>query len=292
MEIIENNLFKIEINPNGGALNSIYDKVNNKNLMYEPDIRSWSGKDVVIFPFVARLKDSKYLVDGKEYFLKNHGVIRYEVLNVKRISKTELSCYLKYNEKTLSIYPYKFYFEVNYKLIFNELFITYKIKNLDDKDIYYSFGGHPALKVSGIENEKGFEFRDTHLLFLDDIKTKRYVLNEDGSLIVNKIDEVINKDILVNKKMIVDAKTLIYDAKNINNVILKTNGYSFSFNIKKCEVLAIWTMEGFGDYICVEPWWGIPDYENPNLELKDKPLIHKLSIGKEEVSGYSIRISK
>ena len=92
--------------------------------------------------------------------------------------------------------------------------------------------------------------------------------------------------------MISDSKTLIFDAKDINNVILTTNGYSYKFDISEAEILAFWCDPHFGDYICVEPWWGIPDIINPNPELKDKPLMHSLNPKESEEKGYTIVISK
>ena len=97
---------------------------------------------------------------------------------------------------------------------------------------------------------------------------------------------------MVDKKMIADAKTLIFDAKDINNVILSTNGYSYKFDVNEAEILAVWTDPYFGDYLCVEPWWGIPDIINPNPELKDKPFMHTLHPTESEEKGYSLVISK
>ena len=77
----------------------------------------------------------------------------------------------------------------------------------------------------------------------------------------------------------------------IDECILRTKKYRFYFDINDAQVLALWTSPGFGDYLCVEPWWGIPDISNPNPELRDKPLIHSLNPNESEVKGYSITIS-
>ena len=71
MLIIENDFLKIELNKHGACLKSIFDKRKNKELLYQPDGRSWSGQDVVIFPVIAALKNHRYKVDGKSYSLKN-----------------------------------------------------------------------------------------------------------------------------------------------------------------------------------------------------------------------------
>lgn len=54
---IENSFLRVEIESLGGALSSIFDKENNDEILYQPEVDSWQGQDVAIFPFVARLKD-------------------------------------------------------------------------------------------------------------------------------------------------------------------------------------------------------------------------------------------
>ena len=247
---------------------------------------------MVIFPFVARLKNGNYKYNNEIYSMKNHGLVRYNNLYILDQSSSLLILGFDYNEDTLKQYPYKFHFEVSYELIDNELIISYKIQNLDNKIIYYGFGGHPAIKTSGYEENDKFIYDNTSLLFKNDIKTKRYVLDEAGYYILGDMKDKLPKELLLNKDFITKEKTLIYDAKDINKLTLITNNYSFEFNISEAEILTLWTSPGLGDYICVEPWWGLPDYINPAPELKDKPLIHSLNIGEVETKKYSIKINK
>lgn len=291
MVVLENEFLKITITLDGGSLTSIYDKKRNNELLYQKDSRSWQGQDVVIFPFVARLKNSKYKVDGLEYSMKNHGLVRYSKLNVWENTNNKAILYLDSTSESLLQYPFNFHFEVIYELNDNILSIRYKIVNTDNKKIYYEFGGHPAFKVFGCENDYGFEISNTILEFPEDINTNRYFLDETGSYIVNKNMVCIPSELVVTKKLIEDAKTIILDANNILECALKTRGYRLYFNLKEAEVLALWTSPGFGDYLCVEPWWGIPDIINPNPELRDKPLMHSLNPKESEEKGYSITIS-
>ena len=292
MYTIENEYLRVTVTVDGGSLTSIYDIKNKQELLYQPDERSWKGQDVVIFPFVARLKNGTYTVDGQEYSMKTHGLIRYSKVSLYKISGDNLTLYFDSNEETLKSYPYRFHFEISYMLNGHVLSIRYKITNTDTKDIYYSFGGHPAIKASGIEKVDGFEFTDTKIEFENTLDVYRYYLDETGNLITGKSINKLARELILNKKMIADAKTLIFDAKDINNAILVTNNHFFKFDTSEAEVLALWTDPHFGDYICVEPWWGIPDIINPNPELKDKPLIHSLKPEESEEKGYSIVISE
>lgn len=57
-------------------------------------------------------------------------------------------------------------------------------------------------------------------------------------------------------------------------------------------VVAIWSMEETGNFICVEPWWGLPDYDIPEEEISKKKEIIELDTQKEFETGYSITVLK
>jgi hypothetical protein len=128
-------------------LTSIFDKRINEELLYQKDERSWMGQDVVIFPVVGRLKSGSYLYDDKEYFMKNHGLIRYNNLDVISHEKDKVILGFKYNTETLLSYPFKFYFEISYYLNNDSLEIEYRVVNLDNKVIYSpNFNGFGIVK--------------------------------------------------------------------------------------------------------------------------------------------------
>ena len=286
---IENDFLKVEVTLEGSALTSIYDKKNNIELLYQKDQRSWMGQDVVIFPVIGTIKDRECVVDNKVYSMKNHGLIRYLKSDVISHTETEIVLGCKYSEQTLLQYPYKFNFEVCYKLTDNELTVEYRVYNLDDKEMYFNVGGHPALIVDGYENEDGFVFDNVKLSFDKEYDVNQYILNEIGNLVSHTSRVTLPKEFEITKDIINEAKTLIYDVTDINQVTLKTNGYEYVFDISECNILAIWSMSGFGNFLCVEPWWGIPDYESTNKKLEEKVLIRKLEPTKTFITNYKIK---
>ena len=62
MSIIKSEYLKVEINETGSTLESLYDKAEERELLWQGSADSWTGKDVTIFPFVGRLKDGYYTV--------------------------------------------------------------------------------------------------------------------------------------------------------------------------------------------------------------------------------------
>ena len=287
---IENEYLKVGVTLNGGSMTSIFNKKINKEVLYQKDVRSWMGQDVVIFPFIGGLKDKEYIVDEKVYSMKNHGLIRYVTLDVVLHNENELVLGYKYNEETLLQYPYKFYFEICYRLEKDELTVEYRIYNLDNKDLYFNLGGHPALIVNGYEDDKSFVYENVKLIFEKKHTVKQFVLNEQGSLISEIKAATLSKELVISKDIIEEAKTLIYDVSEIDKITLISGKCEYIFDISKCNILAIWSKTGFGNFLCVEPWWGVPDFENTSKKIEEKILINKLGINEKFITNYKIKV--
>lgn len=242
---------------------------------------------MVIFPVIAALKNHSYKVDGKSYSLKNHGLIRYNDVYLVNQTEEEITLGFDDNEETLKLYPFKFHFEVTYKLENDKISIKYHVINKNDKTMYFSVGGHPALGVNLINKE--FE---NVVIEVDGVFHKQYLLNEEGSQIVGERNINISGYKKLSKEEITAYHTLIYDARNVKLIKLNINDNCFIFDVLNAPVVAIWSMEETGNFICVEPWWGLPDYDIPEEEISKKKEIIELDPQKEFETGYSITVLK
>lgn len=153
--------------------------------------------------------------------------------------------------------------------------------------MYFSVGGHPALGVNLINGE--FE---NVAIEVDGIFHKQYLLNEEGSQIVGERNINISGYKKLSKEEITAYHTLIYDARNVKLIKLNINDNCFIFDVLNAPVVAIWSMEETGNFICVEPWWGLPDYDIPEEEISKKKEIIELDPQKEFETGYSITVLK
>lgn len=289
MNFIENNDIKLGFTLDGGNMISIFSKKYNKEMQYQVMKKSWQSQDVVIFPFVARLKDKTYTVNGEKYELESHGLCRYNSFKIFDKKDDEVTLLFKSNKETLKRYPFEFEFYVNYKIVNNSINICYKVKNINDFDMYFGIGGHPALKVPFIQKENEDDTSGNFIEFDKEIRTFRYIAN-DKSFQKDKIEFITPKKYEVSKENIRKYGTLILDAKNIKHLVLKRSdgiNINYDFNTK---FVAFWSHPYFGDYICVEPWDSLNDFENGSLELKEKPTINTLSPNSTYLFKYSIKI--
>ena len=55
MQTISNGILEVTVNEKGGLMDSV--KLRGEEYLWQGSELSWKSKDIVIFPFVARLKD-------------------------------------------------------------------------------------------------------------------------------------------------------------------------------------------------------------------------------------------
>src|SRR5690606_14591550 len=129
----------------------------------------------VLFPIVGKLNDHKLRVDGQEFTLPQHGFARNMMFDLCKGVKDSLSFMLHSNEESLKNYPYLFELYVHYKLDGKKITVSYEVKNKDEKDIFFSIGGHPGFNVPVKEGEK---FEDYYLEFEEEETEERFLLND------------------------------------------------------------------------------------------------------------------
>lgn len=271
---LENDCLQVTVQTFGAELSSIINKENNQEYLWQADPKFWNRHAPVLFPIVGRLKDNAYTYNGKNYTLPQHGFARDMVFSLKDQSEDELKFSLKHQNETLENYPFKFEFEISYKLIGSAVKVSYRISNIDNKEIYFSVGAHPAF-ICPLNLEEKF---DDYYLEFDEVESAERHLLSNG-LFNNKTESVLEssnqlpltyglfeKDAIVFKNL--KSTTVSLKSKKSNN------GVKFSFN--GFPYLGIWTKNFGAPFLCIEPWCGLADNEKASGYLSEKEGIIKL----------------
>mgnify|MGYP000044858278 CR=1 FL=1 len=130
-------MLEIKTKKQGAELTSI--QHNGKEMLFDGKT-FWNRQSPVLFPIVGQIKDSKAEIEGQIYKMSQHGFAR----DMEFSQIAENHYVLIYNDETLKKYPYKFELHVIYQIIEDTLQVTYQVKNIDNKKIYFGLGGHPA----------------------------------------------------------------------------------------------------------------------------------------------------
>ena len=277
METIENEYLKVTINNKGALLTSILYKAINEEMLYQIEKDSWPFQDVVIFPLIGK---GEYVYNNQKYEIETrHGFLRNSLLNVEAKEKDKITFSFTSNKETLSVYPFSFKFLITYSLDKSSIKVNTTIVNLDSKTIYFSYGSHTGIRASSEIGSITFD-KDYQLL----------------PLICGLINQNSEENLLFN------CANLKKDSfKKLDTLVFKGNSETLSLftGIKECLItysfdapyFAIWSNANKGEFVCVEPWWGISNYVDEPVDLESRIAINKLKENEKISFSYSLTFS-
>ncbi len=290
MQTINNDFLEVSVAEQGGTLTSILDKSRNAQLLWQGSEDSWTGQDVVIFPFVGRMQDGWYTVDGKRYDMPIHGLCESATFELRELSQDRVVLGLRYSADTLVAYPFKFDFEVTRQVVDRTLYTTMKVVNLDDKPMYFGMGGHPAMALPAKEGAERDDLSGNYLDFGREYCPNNLDLFE-GKYILGK-SQLSKVSRLELTKELMDSYPTVLLCDDIPRVfdLVRADGVRVTFDITTAPILGLWSWENKGGYYCIEPWLATPDCHPVTRELKDKPYILSLFSGEQYQYTFSMTI--
>ena len=239
-----------------------------REMLWCGDASVWEGHAPVLFPICGGLKDGKFLYNGREYFLEKHGYARHSTFDVEKTADNEVVFLLKSDEKSKNVYPFDYEFRVSYILDGNRIEVTFSVANTGAGELYYSVGAHEAYACPG-----GIENYSVELEKRENLDT--YVV--DGNLLEHKTVRVLENDthFPLSYKYF-DNDSLLFKHLKSNSVTLKGADRSIKLDFDDMDYFVLWTVPG-AEYICLEPWCGVPDSVDSDGDIAKKEGIIALN---------------
>lgn len=291
LHTLQNDILKISVANHGAELKSIVELSDGTEYLHDGNPKWWKYTSPVLFPIVGKLVDGKYRAEGKTFELPGHGFARTSEFDCICEQEDEIVFRLNWSEETLKVYPYKFSLEIAYVLRDNRVEIIWTVKNLDDKEIYFSIGAHPALKCPIVDGEN---FDDCYLKFDREENSSRILLLSSGPLSHKKIPTLNGKEFNLNYEIFKDD-ALVFDDLKSDEITLCSRKSSKSIKMiaKGFPFWGIWTPDkGGAPFICIEPWHGHADFEDFNGDISEKDGIRKLPAGGSFDAGYCFVVNE
>ncbi len=287
---LQNAKLSIGVKLTGAELCSIKKIKTGTEYIWQANPKIWSSHAPNLFPIIGALKNGEFIFNNQAYQLPKHGILRNNSnIQLKEQNPDSLIFNLKYSEETLKSYPFKFNFEIKFKLKKNTLTVINKITNLDEKPMYFSVGGHPAFNAPLNEGES---YEDYYLEFDRNLDLNTYLLNEEG-LISSETRTVIRNNNKINlHRNLFDSDALIFKDIKSKKVALKykNSGTVLTVEYNDFKDLGIWAKPA-APYVCIEPWLGYADVEGTTQDIKTKEGIMELMPSETFDASYTITIS-
>ena len=272
MNSISNGFLTIGVKTKGAELCSLKD-ANGTQYLWQADPAIWARHAPVLFPIVGKLRDNRYGLNGKTYELSQHGFARDMEFTLVEQSKNSLVYRLLPDAETRKHYPAEFTLDIIYRLNGNTLEIGYEVTNHGTAIIPFSIGAHPGFNLPGPIEDCFLEFNKTETLnFL--------LLNSKGLLTEETAPGSGTLNILPLSKTLFDRDALILLDFKSDKISLRsrTSPQCLTVEFHGFPQLGIWTKPG-APFVCIEPWYGYADPEQPYGDIMNKPGIRRLSAG-------------
>lgn len=275
---IENERLRVAVAQTGGNLVSVYDKEREQELMWPGDPSSWKFQDVVIFPLIGKPSNG-YDVDGKTYdFRLPHGVARWETYVVDEHTQERLVLRLESNEETLSRYPYRFCLRLIYQLEGKGFSLTYAVSNTEGKRMPYQVGAHAGFQTAGRAIRVEFDRPEPLRNFPFDglLHRPSQLLSSNGVL-------------ELTSELCQEKKAFILDHPCGGCTVTRGDGVRFHYQWKDAPYVNLFCYGNGGEFMCIEPWWGICESPETARELAEKEEMY-IAGAEEQYHTYSCEI--
>ena len=277
---IQNEELTVTVSTFGAELQSVVGK-GGTEFIWEGDPAVWKGKAPILFPICGSLKEKKYIFEGKEYSLPQHGFASRVEYEVEEKTQDSVTFLYASNEETKKCYPFDFEFRVTFGLEKNKLTVDYKVENKDTKAMYFSAGAH-----EGYACPEGYE---AYSVVFSEEETLYHTVLEGPLVTDEKVLIIENEKELPLKKKYFEIDAIVIESLKSRKISLVKRGASKKITLEfpGHDHLLIWTMPE-GKYVCFEPWTGLPDRVGTGFLLTEKESITKLSAGEKTVISHAI----
>ena len=290
MKSLSNDVITLHISEHGAELTSIRAKGN--EYLWQADPKFWNRHSPVLFPFVGRVWNNEYRIDGQVLPMGQHGFARDMEFEQTAKGEHELTFTLLSNAASLAKYPFPFILEISYKLINNSIIVSWNVTNTGDTDMHFQIGAHPAFYYRDLDIEsdkRGF------LDFGRGVSELEYIFpTEKGCTNCERRILKLDDGMMEITTSSFDCDTYIFDKKQLNKITLtdknKQPYLSMSFDTPLVGVWSPAATRPDVPFICLEPWFGRCDSVGYTGELKDRDCIEHLAPGEKFSTSYTITL--
>lgn len=285
---IRNEQLTVRIAAKGAELQSIQSK-DGTEYLWQGDPAYWTSHAPNIFPYVARLTEGKYYLDGQTYGFGNHGLVRYEELVVEEQSETKVVLRLDANEDTLKKYPFNFTYRMIYSLQDNALCMETIVENHDEKRMYFAVGGHPGFNVP---MAPGTRFEDYRIEFPKEAHPYRIILADSGAVTPGQERyDMENRSIALRHDLFDHDAIVLVNAAREASICSDLTDRKVTVSYPDFRYVGFWHKpKTDAPYICIEPWTSLPSREGIIEDLALQGDLVSLDGGKEWRTAWSIKI--
>ena len=287
---IKNEFLTVSAKEAGAELQSLLG-ADGTEYLWQGDSKYWSDRALNIFPYVARLNEGKYYLDGQLHEMAIHGIAPYRDFVVTENDGKRMVFELRSDEKTYAEYPRNFVFRIVYALEGKTLNITFRCENLDRKTMYFGLGGHPGFNVPLVPGKK---FEDYRLRFAQVCEPLRVGFDESCFVTHEDVPFALEHgtDLNLGHQLFDDDAIVLRNMAREVTLECADDSHSVTVRYPGMQYLGLWHWPRTdAPYVCIEPWCSLPADAGKITVFEEQRDLIALDPGKTYDNLWSITIS-
>lgn len=285
MDFLQNGILSAAINPKGAELYSL--ELDGIERIWQGDPAIWGRHAPLLFPFIGRLKDQQYELDGQMIQAPMHGFCRDRMFETVEADDLHVRYRTQDDEETRAVYPFSFTLEVEFRLEENTLIKRHTVTNRSDREMPFELGGHDAYRTTLIPGET---MADYAIAFEGVDHLEPFAMDETGTLDLPKGHIPLEGPLLTKLPQDVGLDTIVLEGLPVRKATLvsRKSPRKVTMEFEDFPYLGIWTAQKgvVTNYICIEPWSTLPDGHFMGRKLTDKPGIVVLAPGEQKTLTF------
>ncbi len=284
---IQNGTLVVEVSEEGAELQSLRLREGTE-LLWQGDPEFWSGRAPVLFPFVARLTEGRYSMDGRIREMPIHGFASGSSFHAVENTGRRLTLQMEDSGETLRMYPRRFAFRVIFELRGPVLAVTYEVENRDAVPMRFGLGGHPGFNVP---LEPGSKFEDWRLRFSSPCSPVRIGFTPACFLSGENVPFPLEDGCILPLRHEMFDRDAVVLAGTCRQVSLESPASRLRVTVSFPEMpfLGIWHVPGReAPYVCIEPWLSLPAEEGKLTVFEERQDLAQAAPGETYRNTWTI----
>lgn len=246
--------------------------------LWQGDARYWQRRAPLLFPFVGRLLEERYLLNGQSYSMAIHGFLSHREFRVGRIGRDYAEFFYEPDAATRECYPFLFRFEIVYCLREDRLEVEVTVRNSGDSPMPFALGWHPGFRVP---LEEPLCFEDYFLQFDPHAVMRRVVFSGRNLITGESVPFCPEGNRLPMRHAMFDRDAIVLRGSGGRVRLAAARGrHGICMEYPNRFYLGLWHRPHTdAPYVCIEPWSALPGQTDRILRPERCPDFCLLPVG-------------
>ena len=250
---IQNEFLKATVSLYGAELQSLIAS-DGTQFLWQGDPAYWHERSPILFPYIGRMTDKSFYLDGEMHHMQNHGIVKYH--DFRLVSATDTQLVLAFEDTQ-----------------------------------HFGLGGHPGFLLPFTP---GKDFTDYRLSFPSACEPRRVVFSETcfctGDLVPYALQD--GTTIPLQHSLFDDDAIVLTDTPKEVTLGAEGDPRSVTVTFPDMDYIGFWQFASDDTpFLCIEPWSSLPSPDGKITVLEEQKDLLSLPAGDCYENTWSIRVN-